>query len=248
MITVDPRVGSIDLQPLLASLHVKTEIRTLKYGDFCWEGQGPKGACMIGVERKRVRDFIASCRDCRLQDTQLSGMLEVYDYSFLVVEGVVRANPEDGLLEQSVKHGHWRPVLLGSTAFSYHEFHGRLATLGMKTPLHIIRTGGPSETAQELVFWHHWWADKEWDAHKSLHGFHTPPDPSGSIFRPGLVRRVAKELPGIGWDRSRAVAAEFSTVRELACAPVQRWVQIPGIGDTTAAKVVAAIEGRDIRE
>ena len=62
-------------------------------------------------------------------------------------------------------------------------------------------------------------------------------------FRPGygrvvsLVRRVAKELPGIGWERSLLVEETFDSVRTMVNAPLEEWLEIEGIGKGIATKV-----------
>jgi DNA integrity scanning protein DisA with diadenylate cyclase activity len=62
-------------------------------------------------------------------------------------------------------------------------------------------------------------------------------------MKPGLVRRVAAELPLIGWDRSSDVAMTFPSVLAMVLADEKDWQKIKGIGKTIARKVVAALKG-----
>jgi len=61
---------------------------------------------------------------------------------------------------------------------------------------------------------------------------------SGLLLKPpSLVRRVAKELPGIGWERSLLVEETFDSVRTMVNAPLEQWLEIEGIGKGIATKV-----------
>jgi excinuclease UvrABC nuclease subunit len=48
-------------------------------------------------------------------------------------------------------------------------------------------------------------------------------------------------LPGIGIEKSAAVAAHFETVRALIEASPEQWQEIPGIGKTLAKKITEAL-------
>ena len=52
-----------------------------------------------------------------------------------------------------------------------------------------------------------------------------------------MVRRVAKELTGIGWERSFTIEQQWSTVREMVIAPAEERVKLEGIGKGIANKI-----------
>ncbi|KKK85044.1 hypothetical protein LCGC14_2777270, partial [marine sediment metagenome] len=66
---------------------------------------------------------------------------------------------------------------------------------------------------------------------------------AASIIKPTLVRRIANELPGIGWERSVAVAAKFSSVAAMMSATQKDWTEIEGIGSKIAKEVKRALSG-----
>jgi ERCC4-type nuclease len=243
MIFVDDREGAIELHPLLAAGGVKAEVKRLEFGDFCFEGNGPRGMCLIGIERKRLRDTISSMRTGRFSGHQLPGMLSLYDFCWLMVEGIWQSG-SSGLLEEGV-HGGWRPLSLGSSNFMARDLEHYLSTLELHTPLHIRRTSDPHQTVASILNLYRYFTDKEWSAHHAHHQFHNAPDPTGIVTQPSLVRRVAKEFDGIGWERSRAVAARFHTVLDLAMADEREWQRVPGIGELIAHRVVSQIRGKD---
>jgi ERCC4-type nuclease len=120
--------------------------------------------------------------------------------------------------------------------------HGFLLTLQVKLGVKVMQTGTLHQTISWLLALNHWWTQKEWEDHRAHLAF----DNSAAlalISRPSLVRRVAKELPGIGWGRSGAVARHFRSVVDMVCAPQKEWEDIDGIGKTTASKVVKHLEG-----
>ena len=57
------------------------------------------------------------------------------------------------------------------------------------------------------------------------------------LQQPSLMRRVAKELPGIGWERSLVVEAKWDSVRDMVNAPVEEWLELDGIGKGIASRV-----------
>ena len=56
-----------------------------------------------------------------------------------------------------------------------------------------------------------------------------------------IARKVASILPGVGVDRSSAVAEAMPTVESMVLAEVEEWEQIPGIGRITAGLVMKAL-------
>ena len=248
MITIDNRENPrdtprLDLQPLIESMGVSTHLDRLPLGDYCFVGNGPsgEGLSLIGIERKRTKDLLSSMRTGRLLGHQLRNMVNHYDFSYLIVEGVVRRNPDNGLLEQGTRGG-WSPVTLGNGQFMYEEYDHFLCSTEL-SPVKVRRTGGPRESADTLVSLFHYRTNKLWSEHKSWRVIYTPPNPvvvSGELH---LVRLWAKDLHGIGYEKSAAVADQFKTGRRMALAPVSEWLLIPGVGETIAERAVREIMG-----
>jgi len=241
MITIDPREGSIELQPLLASMNVPTQVQTLSFGDFAFEGKGPKGPCYVGIERKRTRDILSCIHSGRFSGHQLPGMLALYDFPWLIIEGIYQSNPETGLLEEPYRGG-WRTVRVGTTEFMHRQLENFLTTLELRA-IRWRHTSSPRDTCQSILNLYHYFVDKEWSGHHAHLHFHNAPDPTGIVTMPSLIRRVAKEFNGIGWERSKAVANRFHSVLDMVNAPVSEWAKLPGIGTGIANKVVKEVRG-----
>lgn len=87
---------------------------------------------------------------------------------------------------------------------------------------------------------------KPWDEHKLFRTF----DKSSDIRQraiPGLDTNtklkmsIAKELPGIGYERALEAARHFDTARDMLNADISDWLKVPGIGKTLAKAIVAAV-------
>jgi ERCC4-type nuclease len=205
---------------------------------------------VVGVERKRIRDLLNSMESGRLAGHQLRGMFAAYEHVYLLVEGIYRPGT-DGVLEEMVgstagaAHGHaWRTVRLrGSKAYMYRDVDNYLNSLSTTAPIRVKRSSNLAESAHILSDLYWFWS-KEWADHSSLKVIYDAPPPTALLFTPTLVRRVANQLPGIGWERSGAVSHKFTSVIEMVEASVSRWAEIPGIGKGIAAKVYQALRGQ----
>jgi len=227
VIYVDDRIGSVHYAKSLVPL----QIERLEYGDICFEGANNQ---LIGIEVKKISDAISSLLSGRLADHQLPGMLALYDHRYLVVEGYYRPNPESGLVQIWRGGSQWR-----DQGITWQSLEGWLTTMETVGGLRLRRTTDARETVATVMALYHWWQKED---HKSLHVFNTAAD-AAAIDRPGLLRRMAAQLPLIGWERSVDVAKHFGTVPRMVNATIGDWMEIDGIGKGIAIKVVKALQG-----
>lgn len=242
---VDRRAGSVDLYgPLIAKGVKPVELATLAYGDIELVGNG-EGGCpvSVGVEYKKLPDLIQSIDTGRLVGHQLPGMLQCYDQVWVLVEGIWRES-SNGLVEVP-RGGTWKPLRAGTGHFGAAALYGFLFTLQIKLGIRTMFTGTSSQTVAWLYQLNRWWTAKEWEDHRAHLAFDQSSALS-AISRPSLVRRVAKELPGIGWNRSGDVDRHFSSVVEMVVADRADWEEIPGVGKGIAKAVVEALNGKQV--
>ncbi len=248
MILVDPRNGSKynkvtekfevgeGLLPLLLGKGIEVEEYSMQFADFAFEGNGENGRCLIGIERKRITDLITCIRDGRLATTQLPGLWQMYQYRFLIVEGICRPAPNTGILEMLYAGKQWNPPRMGPRVPMYCEMTRALTTYQLQYPgLIVIKSARPQETVFHILDLYHYFNSKDWDEHRSHQAFQT--DGHIEVFKASLLRRVAKELTKVGWIKSRVIDKTFSSVVEMANASLKDWEAVPGIGKILARKI-----------
>jgi ERCC4-type nuclease len=240
------------LSRLMTQYDVPVSVARLEFGDACWEGNGPNGRVMVGVERKHLNDVVASMTDRRLSGHQLRGMWQTYDYCYLLVEDIWRPG-EHGEIEIN-RNGKWVPFYSNGNGCTYRQVQGYLSTLEVAGNVIVLRSTGIRETAAIYASRVHWWA-KKWADHHSHDEIYAPgPETARTrgkasfISRtPTLTEKIAAQLPGIdrkAWE----IGARFETAREFlewaAFSGAREWEQMPGIGKDGAKVLERALDER----
>lgn len=238
MLFIDDREPR-DIVKALSQYDIPVTVTRLEFGDCMFEGCGEHGTALIGIERKRLHDLVTSMHDRRLSGQQLRGMLEVYDYLEVVVEGLWRCGSQ-GQIEELA--GEWRTAYGGGTANAYRQLDAYLATLHYRAGVAVWRTMSVIETAAHYAArWH--WFQKPWDrheAHQEAYVKRTGPYCKGAPI-PGMVWRVAAQLPGLD-KLGQRIAGHFRSVEEMVLADEAGWRQIKGIGKVRARMAIEAIK------
>jgi ERCC4-type nuclease len=235
-VLIDDRTGSKELAGLIRRPH---EITRLEFGDFAYVGNGPRGIVTIGIERKTISDLIQSMTSGRMTSHQLPGMASVFDYSYVLVEGLWRGNPKTNTLE--IYRGGWKAHSYGKRYIQYTAVTSFLNAIAIGYGVHIWRTGTMRESARWIDDTHSWWS-KPWDKHSTFKQFHVVESPTITGFiRPSTLECMLKEVPGVGWDRARSLAEYFSTPLEVALASEQDLLEVPGIGKKVARLIKEAM-------
>ena len=236
------------LRRALAPYDLAIEVCRLEYGDIAWEGRGPRAKpVLIGIERKRLPDLIASMTDRRLAGHQLRGMYAHYDYCYLLIEGMWRP-AIDGSIE-TLQSSRWLPLFSRGAGVNYRQVDSYLSSLEIKGRVIVCRSANVAETAALLSSRYHWWQKRFEDHH--AHDQIFTRDPLTQLERgkalsysrePGLVEKIAAQLSGIdrkAWD----VGRRFKTVEAMVAATEREWMEVPGIGKTIAGQVVKELRG-----
>lgn len=236
MIEIDDRVGAVELADHLP--HNLVKVKRLKYADVWFMGNGPEGPVPIGVERKRLNDLLQSMADGRLVGHQLLGMSTRYSVVYLLIEGMWRADPREGVI-QVYRKRKWVPVHHGKRMFMMRDLAAFLNTLSVLCGVRMWRSDTIQASGQWLLGLYRWW-QKEWTEHKSHLRFHDIPDPTRSgarLVRPSLMQRILKEFPGVGWERAKDLAKAFPTVGSLADATERDLLRVRGVGKVLARQI-----------
>lgn len=239
-ILVDERVGSGNMVGLLRHWSVPVDCVRLDYGDAAFIGNGPTGPIRIGIEIKAVRDAVACMIDGRFASRQLPGLVEEYEKVWLLVEGPYTADNNTGLLLAGVGKNR-KEVAFGQRRFMYRELSHWISTMEICAGIRVRNTFDRLDSARFIAMLYSWYA-KPYDKHQS-HVALSEQDNFAMLAKPSLIRRVAAQLPGIGFTKSEAVAKHFGTVANMANSEESDWMKIEGIGLTIAQRVIKAIYG-----
>jgi ERCC4-type nuclease len=197
---VDSRTGSKELLPALRKQGLHAELTILDAGDFAFEGKGPEGDCMVGIERKTLGDLVSSLRSGRLQGrsaderSQLDRLRKTYDVIWLLVEGHYTSDRHGTLVTERGR----RRIPGG---YSEDSLTKAILSLELRGGLHVHRTANEAQSARWLATVFHWWTDKAWDAHTTLH----TPMKHESMVPLSVFRDIVMRLPDIGVGASLAV-------------------------------------------
>ncbi len=240
MIIVDNRTGSKELLPYFPP--GEAILGHLEYADFAFSGNGPNNTpWLIGVERKTITDLIACMESGRFSGHQLKGLINSYNEVHLIVEGFFKAASSGVLVEW--KNMQWTSLGYGSRCYMLRDIWLFLTTISVKPESSIrwMTTTNPRETARFVSTLHRWWTWKEYGEHRS----HLQPDTGrvASLDGYSFERKVASQLSGIGWEKSKIIEEEFDSVSDMVLAKEEDWMQVEGIGKKLSKSIVAELKG-----
>jgi ERCC4-type nuclease len=203
------------------------------FTDACFSSIDEKLVC---IERKKIGDLCSCILDGRflfqMQNCKSAGS----DYLCLVLEGRYRRNPDDGILEIPVwginsrgNHAEvWKPV---QPTMMYSRFDQYLTEIQRDAGIIFKHTENVHGTADAILALYQNFQTPP-DQHNSLHQIFKAPTPTVQLVRPSLVRRIASELKGIGWEWSAIVADRFKSVEEMVNADVATWSELEKVSNT----------------
>lgn len=258
MILVDKAVGSFELQSLIQRQGIRCEKAALDAADACFEGMGPEGQVLIGVERKKVQEALDCIDTGRLGGFQLPKMRRMYRFRFVLIEGTWRPNVKTGFLERMIVKPDgkvwWTDELGGGGKAMYHKLRRYLFSVTM-AGAHVLYTQDILHTAFDITELYHWF-QKPWHKHESMNQMYsgkawdTQVKQSEELVmiptidrRPSLVRQWAADINGVGVKLSADAERVFKTPLALATADETEWMDVPGIGMKMAADIVRQIHG-----
>ncbi len=184
-------------QPVLAALHklgfAQASVGHLSLGDYQLGGQ-------LIVERKTMKDFVASIIDGRLFE-QASRLSQTAEHSCLILEGSGRDLADSGMSRESIQ--------------------GALITLQLIFHLPVLRSTDPEETARMMIFAWRQLVRQEKD--QVNRGGRRPKRKK----RAQLLALQA--LPSVGPKRAELLLERFGSVRAVMNASAVELEAIPGI-------------------
>lgn len=250
MILLDSRSGRIDrgrdsqreMLTYIQRAGVKAEISSLEFGDAAFEGNGPNGKIMIGVERKTMGDMLNCIDDARYSAHQRPGMMQMYQKSILIIEGVWKPDIDTGYLLECVASLTWRPFKPRGRMVMYSKLFRYLLTVQF-SGVTVIWARDIEQTAYNICEIYYWF-NKKWEEHTSLQELQKLNLPAIN-GKPSLVQRWAGEIEGIGVKHSQEALKLFKTPYDLARSDETEWITIPGVGAKLARSIIKQIHGSE---
>ena len=239
-----------DMIRALGSMAIPVNLFT----DACFASVDEK---LVACERKKIGDLCQCINDGRflfqMQNCKSAGA----DYLILLLEGRYRRNPDDGLLEVPVwgfnprtqkRAEVWEPV---KPTMMFSRFDQYLTELQRDAGIIVKHTENVRGTADTILALYQNFQTPA-DQHRSLNQIFKPPAPSVQLVRPSLARRIASELPGVGWEWSAVVADRFKSVKDMASADADTWASLERtsssgkkrrLGKKIATKIMESLGG-----
>lgn len=250
MMLIDDRAGSAPFAARLKSAGVPVLLTRLEYGDFAFSGKGVGGSeTLIGVEHKTLSDLIASIRSGRLTGNredgtpgQLPGMRQIYQFSFLMVQGDWKAAEQGEILQRAGRRRglDWGVVPGGMSAT---ELDKHLLTYQLCGGIYYWPTRDIDHSTRALVSLYRWATDKALDKHTS----HLMPSQPDGWVQTSQTCDAIRAWPGIGAKAAMAAESHFGTVLAAASGSVEEWAELSAgsrkFGRLSAAKVWKFLRG-----
>lgn len=221
-------------RPLARALGSHATIEHLDCGDANLFGVWSNGDPLaVSVERKKVPDLIQCLSNGRLLAQLQSAAEAGFDHQLLIVEGDVTYDANEYVVYRR------RRVQPDTKYLRYHEF---LYEIGWYLGVPVVETTSVAETADRIIILDHM-LQRPPEAHTSLHTIYTAAPPLISVLgRPSLRKRVAHQLPGVGWHRAGALEKAFPSVSSMINATQKELEAVEGLGRTTARTIKDAVQ------
>ena len=206
-IIVDERERKSGIPDLLKSVGLNLEMKTLPIGDYI---VAPETV----VERKSIRDLMASVFDGRLFD-QCSRLKEHFEHPIVLVEGNVDE------IEEIAEN----PLI----------FYGAISTVALDFKIPIIPTPSAAHTAKLLVSM---CSRKDAPKRPYLKKIKKSPD----LEKQQLS--VLCSLPGIGEKFAIRMLTKFGTPLKVFSATTSELAKVEGLGEARAKKIKKTLDSK----
>lgn len=226
----------------LGDLEIRGPDGTKASADAAFRGHGPDGEIRIAIERKTVSEMLGIHPNHRFITGQIPMLLRNYDRTYLVIEGRSYCHRRTGVLMHNGREAGY-----GRQRFLFSTYEATLMTLREQAALVLVPMPDFASTVGWLQACYAWW-QQEWDSHKTLKKVFQNAPEAAILDRIGPVRKIAAQIPDIGWKRSKVCENVFDNVREMICADVRTWAELTTktkrgttvrIGSIRAKRIVA---------
>ena len=229
MLLIDAATGSNEFEEPLRKLGLPVEVTHLDFGDFVFSGRGEGGAPLyVGIEFKKLGEFVGSLRSKRFQGHQLLGLTKDFDRRYLIIEGEFHTDKQ-GRASTFKGKGKPRPLPGAGNAVSLEQEIINLQTRG---GCWVKETTTRRNTLRFIQAVYRYWTEKDLDEHKSHMAVYAQDLDKGLLVPTSDFRRMLVVLlPGIGLGVSRVVEERCTingrpSLRKMLSLTEQDWAEI----------------------
>ncbi|MDP3734507.1 MAG: DEAD/DEAH box helicase [Nanoarchaeota archaeon] len=190
---------------------ISVKIAQLESADYLVSGK-------VGVELKKVPDFVASIIDGRLLD-QIRSLKHNFAKSVLIIEG------EEDIY--AVRNVHANAI------------KGMLAAIVLDFNVPVLYTKNPQDTASLLAVM----AKREQDKGRDFSYHESKPR-----SLPEQQEYFVSSFPGIGTTHAKNLLHHFGSIKKLVNATAKELTLVEGIGTKTAETILKLVEEKYIKE
>lgn len=200
---IDAATGSNELADPLRKMGLPVVVTHLDFGDVVFSGRGENGQPLyIGMELKKIGEFVESLRSKRFQGHQLLGLCRDFDRRYLVIEGDYH---HDARGRAVVFRGAGKPRPLPGTQSAV-ALEQEIINIQTRGGTWVRHTTGRRDTLRFIEAVFRYWTDKDLDEHKSHMAVYAPDLDRGLLTPTSEFRKAAVVLvPNIGLAGSKAV-------------------------------------------
>ena len=196
--------------------------------DVTWYNKKVKRWC--GVQRKEMKDFIASVQDGRLSKEVAQMQADIH-LPLLVLEG----RPQFSLEGQSMVHQFGGG---GSYQWTRSQHFGMVWSLQLKG-IWVCGTDNTGETVQVIQAYQRWLAK---DKHQSLDTRPGPTASWGTVSNEDYQRHLVSGLPGVGPELAGRIVAELGVPFGWKVSK-DELMEIKGLGKVEVDKLWECLDG-----
>jgi len=217
--------------PKLKAIAAQVSLLPERYGcDVIWWGKhdlgnGPEDV-MWGVQRKELKDFIASVQDGRLAKEIGQIRASGIPIPTVIVEGKIRWTTDGKLIwnsfGQEITHAQW---------------NGMLWSL-QREGLHVTHTTSLDETIEYVQLYSRWSSKTK---HTSLMRRPTAFNAFGNAGNEDWAIHLLQGFQPLGVDRAKAIIKHFKGVPLQWTVTKEQLMEVPGIGAKIAKELIEAL-------
>lgn len=178
-----------------------------------------------GVQRKEIKDFIASIQDGRL--AREVAMMKPLPMKVVIIEGRLSWSTDNILMI-----GKW------ASNITLAQYEGMIMSL-MERGVHVTWTKDTKDTARWTRQFATWSAKQH---HHALSRRPGPVSPWGHVSDEDWAVHLLQGFDGLGSEKARAIVRHFNGVPFSWSVSEAELMQVPGIGKVLARRLVNALD------